>query len=113
MSKTYQYSNQQTQMYRQKQQQEKALIEYYVYEDIQNLINLLYSRKAIHEYFQNDPNNPIVILSNNKVILQLNLSSGIHKDWHYQYQIIMNYLINYKMKKPLHQKLLNMWLKNL
>ncbi|CAD8192525.1 unnamed protein product [Paramecium pentaurelia] len=81
-----QQSYNQTQIYKQQQQQEEALIEYYVYQDLQNLINLLYSRKAIHEYFQDDPTNPLVILSNNKVILQLNLSSGIHTDLQYQYQ---------------------------
>ncbi|CAD8091231.1 unnamed protein product [Paramecium primaurelia] len=81
-----QQSYNQTQIYKQQQQQEEALIEYYVYQDLQNLINLLYSRKAIHEYFQDDPTNPLVILSNNKVILQLNLSSGIHTDLQYQYK---------------------------
>ncbi|CAD8130923.1 unnamed protein product [Paramecium sonneborni] len=66
--------------------QEEALIEFYVYQDLQNLINLLFSREAVLEHLQNDQNNPMVTLSNNKVILQFNLSSGIHQDLKNQYQ---------------------------
>ncbi|CAD8042891.1 unnamed protein product [Paramecium primaurelia] len=80
----YQYQKQ-AQIFQQHQKQEEALIEYYVYQDVQNLINLLYSRKAVLEHFQNIQNNPIVTLSNNKIILQLNLSNGIHRDLQQQY----------------------------
>ncbi|CAK68409.1 unnamed protein product (macronuclear) [Paramecium tetraurelia] len=75
----------QAQTYQQKQSQEEALIKFYVYQDLQNLINLIYSRNAVLEHFKDDPNNSIVTLSNNKVILQLNLSIGIHQDLKQQY----------------------------
>ncbi|CAD8162474.1 unnamed protein product [Paramecium pentaurelia] len=70
----------QTQNYRLSEKQEQAQIQYYIYEDLQNIINLIYQRNAILEYFRDDPGHDMVILSNNKLILQLNLSSSIHFD---------------------------------
>ncbi|CAD8194905.1 unnamed protein product [Paramecium pentaurelia] len=70
---------------KQSQQQEQALIQYYIYQDLQNLINLIQSRKAVLDYFQNDLNHPMVTSSNNKILLQLNLSNGIHFDQQKQY----------------------------
>ncbi|CAD8062915.1 unnamed protein product [Paramecium primaurelia] len=75
-----QYQQCQTQNYRQSEKQEQAQIQYYIYEDLQNIINLIYQRNAILEYFRDDPGHDMVILSNNKLILQLNLSSSIHFD---------------------------------
>ncbi|CAD8207019.1 unnamed protein product [Paramecium octaurelia] len=78
---------QQCQIYslKQNQKQEEAQIEYFVYQDLQNLINLLYSKQAVLEHFHNNPNNQMVTLSDNKIILQLNLSGGIHQDLQQQY----------------------------
>ncbi|CAD8099511.1 unnamed protein product [Paramecium primaurelia] len=70
---------------KQSQQQEQALIQYYIYKDLQNLINLIQSRKAVLDYFLNDLNHPMVTSSNNKILLQLNLSNGIHFDQQQQY----------------------------
>ncbi|CAD8198208.1 unnamed protein product [Paramecium pentaurelia] len=72
---------QQQQIYEQQSfKEEQALIQYYVYQDLQNFINLLYSMKAIQQYFANEPNHPAITLSINKVILQLNISNSIHYD---------------------------------
>ncbi|CAD8127817.1 unnamed protein product [Paramecium sonneborni] len=86
MSKTHQsgiqrngigFQNQQ-QIYQQSQIQQQSEIRYYVYQDLQNIINLIYSRNAVLEHFQNYPNHPMVTLINNKILLQLNLSNTIH-----------------------------------
>ncbi|CAK92234.1 unnamed protein product (macronuclear) [Paramecium tetraurelia] len=62
------------------QAQAQAEIQFYIYSDLQNLINLIYSREAVLEYFKNDPNHSMITQSNNKLILQLNLSNAIHID---------------------------------
>ncbi|CAD8162527.1 unnamed protein product [Paramecium pentaurelia] len=62
------------------QLQDQALIQYYIFEDYQNLINLIYSLQTVNDYFKDDPNNEMVILCRNKVISQLNLSNTIHQD---------------------------------
>ncbi|CAD8127813.1 unnamed protein product [Paramecium sonneborni] len=87
------YQNQQ-QTYQQSQIQQQLEIRYYVYQDLQNIINLIYSRNAVLEHFQNYPNHPMVTLSNNKLLLQLNLSNAIQLDQTQQYQRESN-LSNY------------------
>ncbi|CAK58109.1 unnamed protein product (macronuclear) [Paramecium tetraurelia] len=67
-------------------QSELQQIEYYVYEDLQNFVNLLYSLKAVKEHFKEYPSHPMIVLSRNKVILQLNLSNAIHYDLISQYK---------------------------
>ncbi|CAD8195763.1 unnamed protein product [Paramecium octaurelia] len=67
-------------------QSEVQQIEYYVYEDLQNFVNLLYSLKAVKEHFKEYPYHPMTVLCRNKVILQLNLSNAIHFDLMSQYQ---------------------------
>ncbi|CAD8094686.1 unnamed protein product [Paramecium sonneborni] len=61
-------------------------IQYYIYEDLQNLVNLLYSFKAVNEHFKNNLKHPMITVSRNKIILQLNLSNGIYLDLQQQYQ---------------------------
>ncbi|CAD8167788.1 unnamed protein product [Paramecium octaurelia] len=75
-------SLQSKQCYKQQQQQleDQALIQYYIFEDYQNLINLIYSLQTVNEFFKDDPDNEMVILCRNKVINQLNLSNAIHHD---------------------------------
>ncbi|CAK83658.1 unnamed protein product, partial (macronuclear) [Paramecium tetraurelia] len=62
------------------QAQAQAEIQYYIYQDLQNIINLIQSRKAVLEHFKNDPNHGMITQSNNKLILQLNLSNAIHSE---------------------------------
>ncbi|CAD8060829.1 unnamed protein product [Paramecium primaurelia] len=76
----------QTQSYQKEQLQDQAQIQYYIFEDFQNLINLLYSLQTVSEYFKNDPNNEIVTLCRNKVISQLNISNLIHYDIQQNYK---------------------------
>ncbi|CAK87546.1 unnamed protein product (macronuclear) [Paramecium tetraurelia] len=68
------------QCYKQQQLQDQALIQYYIFEDYQNLINLIYSLQTVNEFFKDDPDNEMVVLCRNKVINQLNLSNTIHLD---------------------------------
>ncbi|CAD8124546.1 unnamed protein product [Paramecium sonneborni] len=70
----------QTELLLQTNNEQQILIQYYVYQDFQNLINLLYSLEAVKNYFQNQPNHPLITLSRNKIILQLNISNTIHYD---------------------------------
>ncbi|CAD8166661.1 unnamed protein product [Paramecium octaurelia] len=83
------YRNQ-NQIYKYQEQsqklQDQALIQYYIHEDFQNLINLIYSLQAVSEHFNHDPNNEMVILSRNKVITQLNISNSIHYDLQQNYR---------------------------
>ncbi|CAD8179347.1 unnamed protein product [Paramecium pentaurelia] len=74
------YNDQQQQHQMLEYQQEEAQIIYNLYQDLQNLINLLYQRKAVVDHFQNDPIDPMVIVSNNRIIQQLNISSRIHQN---------------------------------
>ncbi|CAD8127271.1 unnamed protein product [Paramecium sonneborni] len=77
----------QTQIYQNKSLQSKqSLIQYYVYQDLQNFINLIFSIKAVKEHFKDNLDHPMVEICNNKIILQLNLSNGIHIDQHQQYK---------------------------
>ncbi|CAD8102346.1 unnamed protein product [Paramecium sonneborni] len=64
------------------QQQQQAQTQYFVYQDLQNIINLLYSLQAVNKFFkdQGQDDHPMIKLSRNKVILQLNLSNAIHYD---------------------------------
>ncbi|CAD8127815.1 unnamed protein product [Paramecium sonneborni] len=80
------YGENQQQIYYQSQIQQQSEIRYYVYQDLQNIINLIYSRNAVLEHFKNDPNHPMVTLINNKMLLQLNLSNTIQLDQTQQYQ---------------------------
>ncbi|CAD8182501.1 unnamed protein product [Paramecium octaurelia] len=77
-----------TQMEYQKyaQAQAQTEIQYYIYQDLQNTINLMYARKAVLEYFKNNPTHEMITQSNNKLILQLNLSNTIHFDQQQQYK---------------------------
>ncbi|CAD8145164.1 unnamed protein product [Paramecium octaurelia] len=68
------------QQLKQKNIEQEALIQYYVYEDFQNLINLIYSYQAVKKHFKNHPGHPAIILSKNKIKLQLNISNSIHSD---------------------------------
>ncbi|CAD8121334.1 unnamed protein product [Paramecium sonneborni] len=95
----------QKQSYQQAQLQDQALIQYYIFEDYQNLLNLIYSLKIVQEYFQNDPNNKMVTLSRNKVIAQLNLSNTIHHDISQTYKD-QNYKIFIKNQKEKVKELL-------
>ncbi|CAD8090408.1 unnamed protein product [Paramecium primaurelia] len=70
----------------QKQQQEEQLIRYYIFENLQYFINLIYSLKAVNEHFQNDPQHPMKIIARNKIVLQSNLSNSIQYDQQYQYK---------------------------
>ncbi|CAD8105606.1 unnamed protein product [Paramecium sonneborni] len=81
------YNQQQLVKIQQEQQlQEQAQIQYYIYEDLQNIINLIQQRDAVIEYFKNDCAHEMVTLCNNKLILQLNISSSIHYDQTQQYR---------------------------
>ncbi|CAD8124543.1 unnamed protein product [Paramecium sonneborni] len=68
------------------QQEHKSLIQYYIYQDFQNLVNLLYSMMAIKNYFVKQTDHPMIPIGRNKVILQLNLSNSIHYDLQRTYQ---------------------------
>ncbi|CAD8129470.1 unnamed protein product [Paramecium sonneborni] len=70
----------------QKQQKEEQLIRYYLYENLQYFINLIYSLKAVNQHFINDPQHPMKILARNKIVLQSNLSNCIQYDQSSQYQ---------------------------
>ncbi|CAD8165019.1 unnamed protein product [Paramecium octaurelia] len=61
------------------QTQAQAQIQYYVYQDLQYVINLLYQMKAVAQHFKNSEHT-MVKLCNNKLMLQLNISFGIHLD---------------------------------
>ncbi|CAD8109095.1 unnamed protein product [Paramecium primaurelia] len=80
--KFMQSQNQEYEIQKQKQNndEEQVLIQYYVYQDFQNLINLLYSYQAVKNYFIDQPYHSAIILSRNKIILQLNISNSIHYD---------------------------------
>ncbi|CAD8094044.1 unnamed protein product [Paramecium sonneborni] len=75
----------QKQLFKQEQLQDSALIQYYIFEDYQNLINLIYSLITVQNYFENDPNNQVVALSRNKIVAQLNLSNTLHQDLQSKY----------------------------
>ncbi|CAK64860.1 unnamed protein product (macronuclear) [Paramecium tetraurelia] len=78
-----QQEQQQMEFQKQKYQnieQQEALIQYYVYEDFQNLINLLYSYQVVKRHFKSQPRHPAIILSKNKIMLQLSISNSIHSD---------------------------------
>ncbi|CAD8089259.1 unnamed protein product [Paramecium sonneborni] len=79
MSRSNYQQEEQTQRYK-SQLEAQAQIQYYVYQDLQNVVNLLYSMKAVIQYFKEDPQHPMIDLCNNKLVLQLNLSNGIHQD---------------------------------
>ncbi|CAD8185231.1 unnamed protein product [Paramecium octaurelia] len=76
----YQYylRMQSTQM--QEQIKNQIQTQFYVYEDLQNFINLLYSLKVVNEHFKGQKNLPMVKICRNKVVLQMNLSNSIHYD---------------------------------
>ncbi|CAD8101198.1 unnamed protein product [Paramecium primaurelia] len=64
----------------QTQVQNQILIQFYVYQDLQNFVNLLYSLKEVNDFFKEQKNHAMVKLCRNKVILQMNLSNCIHYD---------------------------------
>ncbi|CAD8108046.1 unnamed protein product [Paramecium primaurelia] len=67
-------------------QSELKEIQYYVYEDLQNFVNLLYSLIAVKEHFKENPSHPMIVICRNKIILQLNISNSIHTDLINQYK---------------------------
>ncbi|CAK93559.1 unnamed protein product (macronuclear) [Paramecium tetraurelia] len=84
----YEQQQQQIQIQKlnQKQYEEVQSIRYYIYDNLQFLINLLYSSKAVNEHFENDPQHPMRIIARNKITLQLNLSNSIQFDQSFQYK---------------------------
>ncbi|CAD8195812.1 unnamed protein product [Paramecium pentaurelia] len=60
--------------------QNQILTQFYVYQDLQNFVNLLYSLKEVNHFFKEQKNHAMVKLCRNKVILQMNLSNCIHYD---------------------------------
>ncbi|CAD8182499.1 unnamed protein product [Paramecium octaurelia] len=81
-----QYQGQLAQTQKQCEKQEQVEIQYFIYQDLQNLINIIYQRKAVLEFFKNNPTHEMITQSNNKLILQLNLSKAIHFDQYQQYK---------------------------
>ncbi|CAK73912.1 unnamed protein product (macronuclear) [Paramecium tetraurelia] len=61
-------------------EEEQAIIQYYVYEDFQNFLNLLYSFQAVKEFFKKNPEHILIKISENKLLTQMNLSNSIHYD---------------------------------
>ncbi|CAK73843.1 unnamed protein product (macronuclear) [Paramecium tetraurelia] len=74
------------QIYQQQAQTKaQAQIQYFVFQDLQYVINLLYQLKAVAQHFKNSEHT-MVKLCNNKLMLQLNISYGIHFDQLQQFQ---------------------------
>ncbi|CAK57393.1 unnamed protein product (macronuclear) [Paramecium tetraurelia] len=77
-----QYQQYQRMQLKQMQTQIKNQVQtqFYVDENQQNFINLLYSLRIVNEHFKGQKKPPMVIICRNKVILQINLSNSIHYD---------------------------------
>ncbi|CAD8178955.1 unnamed protein product [Paramecium pentaurelia] len=84
-------------------QSELQEIQYYVYEDLQNFVNLLYSLIAVKEYFKENPSHPMIFICRNKIILQLNISNSIHTDL-INYALLNNNQIKYQFDLIIIQK---------